>query len=144
MSFLENVGITGGRNAKLTEVDEHDFFTPPASGSFLHDGMVIAPCSMGTLGAISAGLAGNLIQRSADVCLKEKRPLILVPRETPLNAIHLENMLKTARAGATILPASPSFYSRPDSIETLVDTVIARILDHLGIRHDLAGQWACS
>ena len=97
---------------------------------------------MGTLGALASGLSKNLIQRAADVCLKEKRPLILVPRETPYNMVHLTNMLTLARAGATILPASPSFYTRPQTLDDLVDTVVARILDHLGFSQDLVKPWA--
>lgn len=139
--FLKKKGIQCHDQAELNVLDEHDFFTPPASGSFRHQGMVIAPCTMGTLGAISSGLASNLIQRAADVCLKEKRPLILVPRETPFNTIHLENMLTLARAGATLIPPSPSFYHNPSTIDDLLDTVVARILDHLGIDHTLTGQW---
>lgn len=139
--YLEGRGIGTGGTSRLTVHDENDFFTPPASGSFRHQGMVICPCTMGTLSAIACGTGGNLIHRAADVCLKEKRKLILVPRETPLNTIHMENMLKAARAGATILPASPSFYSRPASIEDLVDTVVARILDHLDMPHDLVKPW---
>ncbi|MFZ5569912.1 MAG: UbiX family flavin prenyltransferase [Thermodesulfobacteriota bacterium] len=127
--------------ARLSLHGAGDLFAPPASGSFRHDGMVIAPCSMKTLAAISAGIAETVIHRAADVCLKEKRPLILVPRETPLNLIHLENMCRVSRAGATVMPAMPSFYSNPGSIPELVDTVVARILDHLGIPHDLAAEW---
>jgi 4-hydroxy-3-polyprenylbenzoate decarboxylase len=96
---------------------------------------------MGTLGAIAAGLADNLIERAADVMLKERRPLVLVPRETPLSAIHLENMLKLARAGATIVPPSPGFYTRPQTIGDLVDFVVARVLDHLGVPHALTQRW---
>jgi len=127
--------------SSLTILDEHDFFTPPASGSFRHDGMVIAPCTMGTMAAIAGGTGSNLIHRAADVCLKEQRKLILVPRETPLNTIHMENMLRAAKAGATMLPASPSFYTKPASLNDLVDTVIARILDHLDISHNLMKPW---
>jgi 4-hydroxy-3-polyprenylbenzoate decarboxylase len=96
---------------------------------------------MGTLGAIAGGLADNLIERAADVMLKERRPLVLVPREMPLSAIHLENMLKLARAGAVILPPAPGFYMRPESIADLVDFVVARVLDHLGVQHDLVARW---
>ncbi|GAB6095811.1 UbiX family flavin prenyltransferase [Desulfatiferula olefinivorans] len=134
-------GFERHERASLSVLDENDFFTPPASGSFRHDGMVIAPCTMGTLGALAAGLSGNLIQRAADVCLKEKRPLILLPRETPLSVIHLDNMLTLSRAGAVILPPCPSFYTAPQTIDELVDTVTARILDHLGLPQALVTPW---
>ena len=103
--------------------------------------MVIVPCSMGTLGAVAAGLSTNLIQRAADVTLKEGRRLVLVPREAPYNAIHLENMLRLSRAGAHISPASPGFYHRPQTIEDLVDHLVFRILDHLGVPHSQATRW---
>jgi 4-hydroxy-3-polyprenylbenzoate decarboxylase len=96
---------------------------------------------MGTLGAIASGIADNLIERAADVMLKERRPLVLVPRETPLSAIHLENMLTLARAGAIILPPSPGFYTHPQSVADLVDFIVARILDHLGVTHALVPRW---
>lgn len=114
----------------------------PASGSAPSRGMVICPCSMGTLGSIAAGTSRDLVERAADVTLKERRPLILVPRETPLSLIHLENMTRLARAGATILPAAPGFYNHPTSIDDLVDFVVARILDHLGIDHSLTRRWS--
>ncbi|MGI8733430.1 MAG: UbiX family flavin prenyltransferase [Pyrinomonadaceae bacterium] len=113
----------------------------PSSGSHPQEGMVVVPCSMGTLGAIASGAGTNLIHRAADVTLKEGRKLILVPRETPYNAIHLENMLRLARAGAHIIPASPGFYHRPRSIEALVDHLVYRILDHLGVPHSQATRW---
>jgi 4-hydroxy-3-polyprenylbenzoate decarboxylase len=103
--------------------------------------MAICPCTMGTAGAIAAGLADNLIERAADVMLKERRPLILVPRETPLSAIHLENLLTLARAGAVILPPSPGFYGHPQEIGDLVDFVVARVLDQLGVAHTLGPRW---
>src|SRR5213076_1801606 len=106
-----------------------------------HAGMIIVPCSMGTLGAISSGAGTNLIHRAADVTLKEGRKLVIVPREKPYNAIHLENMLKLSRAGAHILPASPGFYHRPQTIEALVDHLCFRILDQFGIPHDTATRW---
>jgi 4-hydroxy-3-polyprenylbenzoate decarboxylase len=140
-TFLENQDISFNSKASLYTYDQDDFFAPPASGSFRNDSMVIAPCSMKTLGAIASGIADNLIHRAADVNLKEKRPLILLPRETPLNLIHLKNMYAAAKAGATIMPPSPSFYSNPETISDLVDTVIARVLDHLKIEHDLVKQW---
>ncbi|MDY0131776.1 MAG: flavin prenyltransferase UbiX [Desulforegulaceae bacterium] len=120
---------------------ENDFFSPPASGSFLHNGMAIVPCSMKTLGSIASGIADSLISRSADVCLKEKRKLILVPRETPFNRIQLENMIRVNDSGAVILPASPSFYNHPKSIEDLTDSVVSKILNHLGVENRLLPQW---
>jgi flavin prenyltransferase len=113
----------------------------PSSGSHPQEGMVIVPCSMGTIGAIASGAGTNLIHRAADVTLKESRKLVLVPRETPYNAIHLENMLRLSRAGAHIIPASPGFYHRPQTIEALVDHLVFRILDHLGVPHSQATQW---
>lgn len=112
-----------------------------ASGSNPPDAMVICPCTMGTLGAVAQGLADKLIERAADVMLKEGRPLILVPRETPLSAIHLENMLRLARAGAILLPPNPGFYHHPQSVSDLVDFVVARILDRLGVPHSLVRPW---
>jgi 4-hydroxy-3-polyprenylbenzoate decarboxylase len=114
---------------------------PPASGSHLQAGMIVVPCSMGTLGAIAAGAGANLIHRAADVTLKEGRRLVLVPRESPYNVIHLENMLRLARAGARILPASPGFYHRPQTITELVDHLVFRILDQFGIPHSQATRW---
>jgi flavin prenyltransferase len=113
----------------------------PSSGSHPQAGMMIVPCSMGTLGAIASGAGTNLIHRAADVTLKEGRKLVIVPRESPYNAIHLENMLKLSRAGAQILPASPGFYHRPKSIEALVDHLVFRILDQFGIPHSTATRW---
>lgn len=113
----------------------------PSSGSNKQAGMIVVPCSMGTLGAIASGAGTNLIHRAADVCLKEDRKLVLVPRETPLNAIHLENMLRLAHAGARLLPASPGFYHRPASIAELVDHLCYRILDQFDIPHSSKTQW---
>lgn len=118
-----------------------DWFAPMASGSNPGDAMVICPCTVGTLAAVAAGLSDDLIARAADVMLKEKRPLIIVPRETPFSAIHLENMLKLTHAGAVILPPSPGFYHHPQSVQDLIDFVVARILDHLGIAHQLLRPW---
>lgn len=118
-----------------------DYFTPPASGSFRHDGMAVVPCSMGAAGRIASGTSEDLIARSADVCLKERRPLVLVVRETPLNLIHLRNLTTLAEAGAIILPASPAFYHHPRTIEDLVDTVVARTLQALGVEQDLVKPW---
>jgi 4-hydroxy-3-polyprenylbenzoate decarboxylase len=113
----------------------------PSSGSHPQAGMLIVPCSMGTLGAIASGAGTNLIHRAADVTLKEGRKLVLVPRETPYNAIHLENLLKLAHAGARILPASPGFYHRPQTIEALVDHLVFRILDQFAVPHSTATRW---
>lgn len=118
-----------------------EWFAPVASGSNPAEAMVICPCTMGTLAAIAAGMADSLIERAADVALKEQRPLVLVPRETPLSAIHLENMLKLARAGAVILPANPGFYHHPRTVDEVVDFVVARILDHIGVEHALMRRW---
>lgn len=113
----------------------------PASGSHMQAGMVIVPCSMGTLGAIASGAGTNLIHRAADVTLKEGRKLVIVPRESPYNTIHLENMLRLAQAGARVLPASPGFYHRPKSIDELVDHLVFRILDQFGVPHSQATKW---
>lgn len=112
-----------------------------ASGSAAPDGMVVAPCSMGTAGRIAAGLSGNLLERVADVMLKEQRPLILVPRETPLSCIHLENLLRLAHAGARILPAMPAFYHQPQSLEDLTNFVVGKIMDQLKLGHELFQPW---
>jgi flavin prenyltransferase len=122
-------------------LDDKNYFTPPASGSFLHDGMVIVPCSMGTAGRIANGISDDLLTRSADVCLKEGRKLILVPREMPWNVIMLRNLTTLAEAGATVLPASPAFYQRPRTIEDVADTVVARILQNLGVEQTIMKQW---
>jgi len=118
-----------------------DYSAGIASGSFRTSGMVICPCSMGTLSAIATGASTNLIQRAADVHLKERRPLILVPRETPLSLIQLENMTHLSHAGATIMPSMPGFYHRPMQISDLIDFVVARILDHLQVGHTLIERW---
>jgi len=114
---------------------------PFASGSNPPDAMVIIPCTMGTLGRIAHGCSHDVLLRAADVALKEKKKLVLVPRETPLNLVHLKNLELLLLAGATILPANPSFYSRPQTVEQVADTVVARVLDHLGIEHQLGTRW---
>jgi flavin prenyltransferase len=114
---------------------------PPASGSSLTAGMIVCPCSMGTLSAISIGASRSLIERAADVTLKERRKLILVPRETPLSAIHLANMLRLTHAGAIVMPAAPGFYHRPKQISELVDFMVARMLDQLGVEQTLVKRW---
>jgi 4-hydroxy-3-polyprenylbenzoate decarboxylase len=129
---------------QLTVFGREDWMSPVASGSNPADAMAICPCSLGTLGAVAAGLADNLIERAADVMLKERRTLVLVPRETPLSVIHLENMLRLARAGAVILPPSPGFYGNPQSVSELVDFVVARILDQLGVNHALGPRWGAA
>lgn len=121
--------------------EEHDFFSSIASGSFQIDGMVIVPCSMGSLGKIAGGISDNLLIRSADVTIKEKRPLVLVPRETPLSPIHLENMLKLSKLGITIVPPMPAFYCKPKDIHTLVMQTVGRILEQLGVSNRLYEQW---
>ncbi len=130
-----------GRLGPIRCYDSKDWFSPLASGSHCPEALVICPCSGGTLAAIAQGSSDNLIERAADVMLKEGKKLILVPRETPLSAIHLENMLKLARLGVCILPASPGFYHQPKEISDLVDFVVARILDHLGVTQELGPRW---
>jgi len=121
--------------------DDSDLFAPIASGSCRFDGMVIAPCSISTLSKVASGIADTLITRAASVCLKEGRQLILVPRETPVTEIILENQLKLAKAGATILPASPGFYHKPKDLNDMVDFVVGKILDQIGQDHDLYKRW---
>jgi 4-hydroxy-3-polyprenylbenzoate decarboxylase len=128
-------------DGQLRVFGREEWFAPVASGSNPADAMVICPCSMGTLAAVACGLADNLIERAADVMLKEQRQLILVPRETPFSAIHLENMLRLSRAGAVILPANPGFYHHPARLEDLVDFVVARVLDLLRVEHQLLPRW---
>ena len=129
-------------DAPLRVFGTDDWFAPAASGSNPPAAVVVCPCTTGTLGAVAAGTSRNLIERACDVALKEGRRLVLVVRETPLSAVHLENMLRLARAGAVILPANPGFYHRPESVSDLVDFVVARVLDRIGVEHDLAPRWA--
>ncbi len=131
----------GKFSGELRVFGRDDWYAPMASGSNPGDAMVICPCTMGTLAAVAAGLSDDLITRGADVMLKEKRQLILVPRESPFSAIHLENMLKLSHAGAVILPPNPGFYYQPQTVQDLVDFVVARILDHLGVEHTLVKRW---
>jgi 4-hydroxy-3-polyprenylbenzoate decarboxylase len=131
----------GGQAGTLQVYGREEWFAPAASGSNPADAMVVCPCSMGSLAAIAQGLADNLIERAADVMLKERRLLILVPRETPFSLIHLRNMTQLAEAGATILPANPGFYHHPDSVAQVVDFIVARILDQLGVPHALMARW---
>ncbi|MDD2899509.1 MAG: UbiX family flavin prenyltransferase [Desulfuromonadaceae bacterium] len=128
-------------NSGITLMHPDDLFCGAASGSSAPSAMVVCPCSMGTLARIAGGSSGNLIERCADVMLKERRSLLLVPRETPLSDIHLENMLKLSRAGARIIPAMPAFYNRPESVLDLVDFVVGKVLDQLGIENDLYKRW---
>ena len=121
--------------------DDRDRGAGPASGSALTAGMVICPCSMGTMSAIAVGASRSLVERAADVVLKERRRLVLVPRESPYSAIHLQNMLSLTQAGAVVLPASPGFYHRPKTIDDLVNFIVARVLDHLGVDNSLVPRW---
>ncbi len=131
-------GVAAGQ---LRVFGREEWFAPPASGSNPPEAMVVCPCTMGTLAAIAGGMSQNLIERAADVVIKEGRKLVLVPRETPYSAIHLENMLKLARLGVSILPPNPGFYNHPRTVEDLVDFVVARILDQLGVAHSLTARW---
>ena len=139
-SLRQRVGAEAWRRL-VTVYEDADRGATPASGSARNAGMVICPCSMGTLSAISVGASRSLVERAADVMLKERRPLVLVPRETPLSAIHLQNMLRLSRAGAVVLPAAPGFYHKPESVQDLVDFIVARVLDQLGVDHALVKRW---
>ncbi|MFK7817617.1 MAG: UbiX family flavin prenyltransferase [Planctomycetaceae bacterium] len=142
---LQALGFPTSDGCDTSKLHYHhcmDFNAGMASGSFLTDGMVLCPCSLGTLGAIAGGLSVNLIHRAADVHIKERRKLILVPRETPLSAIHLANMARLAEVGATVLPAMPGYYHQPNSLMDLVDFVVARICDQLGVEHSLMRRWS--
>lgn len=132
---------TGGDWHSVTVFDDKDRGARPASGSARSAGMVVCPCSMGTVSAIAHGTSRSLIERAADVTLKERRPLILVPRETPLSLVHLRNLTLATEAGAVVLPASPGFYHRPTKVAELVDFVVQRVLDHIGIDIDLVKRW---
>ena len=137
-----DASVLGPLDPALVVYHHHeDFSAGIASGSFLTAGMVVAPCSMSTLGSIAHGVTGNLITRAADVHLKERRKLILVPRETPLNLIHLENMAAVTRAGAVVLPAMPGWYHRPAGLDDLVRFIVARVCDQLGVRNELVHRW---
>lgn len=136
---LDAICAGGADNIEICSPD--DICAPPASGSVVTDGMVIVPCSMGTAGRIASGISDDLITRAADVCLKERRKLILAVRETPLNLVHLRNLTALTEAGAIILPASPGFYHKPTTIDDLVAFVVARIMQQLGIDQDLVEEW---
>jgi len=131
----------GADEQQLKVCGETEWASPIASGSAAVDAMVVCPCSMGTLSSIAVGASANLLERAADVILKERKSLILVPRETPFSDIHLENMLKLSRMNAVILAANPGFYNNPQSVEDIVDFMVARILDHLGIKQELQPKW---
>jgi 4-hydroxy-3-polyprenylbenzoate decarboxylase len=133
--------LIGAATDKVIVHSPSDIGATIASGSYLSDAMVIVPCSMGSLAAIAVGITRDLIHRAADVMLKENRPLILVPRESPFNAIHLENMLKLARLGVRIIPAMPSFYHHPETIDDLIEHFTHRLLDHLGVAHEQKTRW---
>lgn len=133
--------ISAAALARLSYHHYADFLAPMASGSALTSGMVICPCSGGTLSAVAHGSSVNLIHRAADVHLKERRTLILVPRETPLSLIHLDNMRRVTEAGAVVLPAAPGWYQGVNSVQDLIDFVVARVLDHLGVVHNLSCRW---
>ncbi len=129
------------KEGQIKVFGKEDWMAPVASGSGAPSAMVVCPCSTGSLSAIANGASNNLIERAADVALKERRQLLLVPREAPYSEIHLEHMLRLTRMGAVILPASPGFYHRPDSVGDMVDFIVARILDHLGVKQDLMERW---
>jgi flavin prenyltransferase len=131
----------GAREGQIRFFTESSMYAPIASGSVRVDAMVVIPCSMKALAAIANGFASNLIERAADVMLKEKRKLILVPRETPLSAIHLRNMLALAEAGCHIIPPMPAFYHHPKTINDLVDFIVGRVLDSMGVEHDVSPRW---
>lgn len=134
-------GRFGAAEDQLQVYGREEWFAPIASGTNPPDAMVICPCTMGTLAAVAAGLSSNLIERAADVCLKEGRKLVIVPREAPFSTLHLENMLRLSRMGVVILPPNPGFYHHPQSIQDLVDFVVARILDQIGVAHSLMARW---
>jgi len=133
--------LIGKKTDKIRFYDNMNFYSPIASGSYPTSGMIIIPCSTGTLGAIASGTSGNLMQRGAEVVLKERKKLVLVIRETPMSSIHLENCLRVTQAGGVILPASPGFYHRPTGISDLIDFVVARALDQFDLNHNVGKRW---
>lgn len=132
---------TGGDWSSITVHPDTDRGARPASGSYRTRGMVICPCSMGTVAAIASGTSRSLVERAADVMLKERRTLVLVPRETPFSLVHLRNLTAVTEAGATVMPAAPGFYHKPERIEQLVDFMVQRVVDHLGLDIELAPRW---
>lgn len=134
-------GYCGAEPGQILVFGREDWFAPPASGSGEKAPLVVCPCSTGTLSALATGASNNLIERAGDVALKERRQLILVPREAPYSEVHLENMLRLTRMGAVIMPASPGFYHNPETVADLVDFIVARLLDHLGLPQDLMPRW---
>ncbi|MEN3110688.1 flavin prenyltransferase UbiX [Uliginosibacterium paludis] len=131
----------GAAEGQLLVYGREEWFAPIASGTNPPDAMVICPCTMGTLASVAAGLSSNLIERAADVCLKEGRKLVIVPREAPFSTLHLENMLRLSRMGVVILPPSPGFYHHPQTVQDLVDFVVARVMDQIGVEHGLMKRW---
>jgi len=137
-AFIDNLNNQG---AHLILEDVDNFFAAIASGSYKTEGMIIAPCSMGTLAQIANGISANLLIRAADVCLKERKPLIVLARETPLSSINLENMLKLTTAGAMIFPACPGFYNKPESLDDMIDFMVGKVLDSMNIKNELFKRW---
>ena len=141
LSNFELKSLIGISSPRVIYHHESDIAAPIASGSFRTEGMIVVPCSMGSLASIAGGISRNLIQRAADVCIKERRKLVLVPRETPLSSIHLENMLKLSRMGVCLLPAMPGFYHFPKNVDDLFNFVVTKILDQFGIDTKLIQRW---
>lgn len=142
--FVDQMSIRsllGKDSEKIEMLSPHDLCAPPSSGSVPYDGMVVIPCSMGTVGRVASGVSNDLVSRIGDVCLKERRKLIMVVRETPLSLVHLRNMTTLTEAGATILPASPAFYSKPKTVEDMVSFVVARVIQQLGLKQGLLPEW---
>ena len=139
LKLIETLNLTNSGNLKLYAIA--DWFAPMASGSSVDDAMVVCPCSMATLGKIASGIGDDLISRSADVILKERKNLIIVPRETPFSAIHLENMLKLSRLGVAIVAPIPAFYNHPQTLDDVINFIVSRILDQLGINNSLTKRW---
>ena len=139
LKLIETLNLTNSGNLRLYAIA--DWFAPMASGSSVDDAMVVCPCSMATLGKIASGIGDDLISRSADVILKERKNLIIVPRETPFSAIHLENMLKLSRLGVAIVAPIPAFYNHPQTLDDVINFIVSRILDQLGINNSLTKRW---